>query len=110
MSVEGAKEEIPHVLNGSEPPQRGSRLGSGNYGSRPRAIIFGGGYDDAAADEILNAIGKVDIAVLKADHTVPMPPIGPEYGKKILERCKATLEALSKEGKLDGNHGGVFQY
>jgi hypothetical protein len=63
---------------------------------------------------VVNGIGGLSIPVLKADLGVPVLPVGPEYGKMILQRCKGKLDKLASDGKLDGKldgkHGGVFQY
>ncbi|KAH8677876.1 hypothetical protein BX600DRAFT_139333 [Xylariales sp. PMI_506] len=110
MTVESGVEEIPYVLKGQQPPSRGSHIGSSNYGAPPRAVVFGGAFDDAAFDAIRTSWADVQIPLLRVDVTIPMPPVGPEYGKKILQRCKSKLTELEKDGKLDGSHGGIILY
>lgn len=97
-------------MKGQEPPTKSSSLGSGQYNTSPKAIIFGGGYDDTAIDEILRGIGGTSIPLLKVDQSIPMPPVGPEYGKKIIERCKGKLGELAGQGALGDTHGSVFFY
>ncbi|KAM0815297.1 hypothetical protein AB5N19_01091 [Seiridium cardinale] len=109
LSSEAAIAELPFVLKGQEPPTKSSEIGSGNYSTPPKAIIFGGGYDGSATDEILSGIGSTNV-LLKSDQSIPMPPIGPEYGQKILERCKGKLGELTSTGKLDERQGGSFFY
>ncbi|KAI1844184.1 hypothetical protein JX266_009668 [Neoarthrinium moseri] len=110
LTAEAGAEEIPCVLRGQAPPTKSSGLGSGVYDSRPKAIVFGGGYDDAAVDFVAQSVADTSIPLLKADLSIPMPPVGPEYGKRILERCKHKLEELEKEGKLNGSESGIFLY
>jgi hypothetical protein len=111
LSAEAGAEEIPYVLKGRRPPTTGSEIGSGNYSAPPKAIVFGGAYDDAAIGIILNSVGETSIPLLKADQSIPMPAIGPEYGRIILERSQAKLAELEKERKFDGaESGGTYTY
>lgn len=107
-------QEIPFVLRGENPPTYSSKLGSGDYSEVPQAVVAGGGYDDKAIEDISNAIRKVPngehIPLLMADGTVPMPPLGPEYGKKILERAKAGLKKVEADGHFGASQGGVHLY
>ena len=113
--------EIPLLLQGlpRPAPPAGSEpsIGSGNYSSqRPIiAVVTGGGYDDAAFKLMYEAAkGKGrDVPWLRCDMSVPTPPLGPEYGKHMVERVKAALGKLGEEGRLDGEWvgmGGVVMF
>lgn len=105
LTIEGAIAELPLVLTGQDPPTKSSK-----YSDPPKAVIFGSGYDDVAIDEILEGIGGTGVPLLKADQSIPMPPTGPEYRRRSLERSKAKLAELTKEGKHEDGQRGVFLY
>lgn len=71
--------------------------------------MTGGAFDDGAIEEILKAAGK-GTPILKVDQGVEMPPVGPEYGKRMIGRAREGLGRLEKEGKLNGGEGGVFLF
>lgn len=48
MSTEAGCTEIPLLLSGKQPHNTEANLGSQNYAQVPRAVIAGGGFDDAA--------------------------------------------------------------
>ncbi|KAK7948609.1 uncharacterized protein PG986_009495 [Apiospora aurea] len=126
IDAENASREIASVLRGQAPPTPSSRLGSRRYGTsealRPRAVVFGGACDDGLietiGEEVLlgSRIGGckpttvTKVPLLKANQAAAMPPLGPEYGRKIVQRVKACLRRLEEEGKFDGTHGGVYLY
>lgn len=101
------------MLSGTSPPTLSSKLGTGNYSNAPKALLAGGAFDDAAIEAIrqkLQELGR-PIPILRADMSVPMPPVGPEYGKLILQRARKGLETLRSEGKLgDSGEAGVVLY
>jgi hypothetical protein len=77
------------------------QVGSGNYSSPPSAVVFGGGFTDDEFEVIRKACdGKGSVPWLRLDTSLPTPPLGPEYGKHVAERLKATLKSLESEGKL----------
>ncbi|KAK8086642.1 hypothetical protein PG994_001616 [Apiospora phragmitis] len=137
LDAENASREILSVLRGEALPTPSSHLGSRLYGTgealRPRAVLFGGAYEDGVIEMVGEEVwrqllqssggGSVDragrcckpttvtkIPLLKANQTATMPPLGPEYGKKMVQRAKACLRRLEEEGKFDGTHGGVYLY
>ncbi|KAK8107424.1 uncharacterized protein PG998_009437 [Apiospora kogelbergensis] len=138
LDVENASREIFGILSGDAPPSapnnRHHYLGNKLYGTgealRPRAVLFGGTYDDGAVERICEDLllllrqlrtrtrpiaaatttATTQIPLLKANQSAAMPPLGPEYGRKIVQRAKACLQKLEEEGKFDGTHGGVYIY
>ncbi|KAK7920763.1 hypothetical protein PG985_008785 [Apiospora marii] len=127
LDVENASREISSILSGEAPSMPSSHLGSKRYGTgealRPRVIILGGAYSDGSIEKIDEEVqllllrtraaptaATTKIPFLKASQTAAMPPLGPEYGKKMVQRVKACLRNLEEEGKFDGTHGGVYLY
>lgn len=106
--------ELPLVLQGITPNSTSSRLGSGDFAHRAKAVIFGGGYGSSDIDTVCRAVSRAAIDSktpwLRQDKTKSAPPPGPEYGTAIVARVKEALEGLAKEGKLDGSDGGVYWY
>ena len=80
------------------------QVGSGNYSKPPVAIITGGGYDDAAFEQMYDAAKerRREVLWLRPDMTVETPPLGPKYGEHMVERVRAALKRLQNEGKLGG--------
>ncbi|KAF2667701.1 hypothetical protein BT63DRAFT_426552 [Microthyrium microscopicum] len=116
-SAQNAADELPYVLCGKAPLSNSSRLGTGNYGKIPQAVVLGGAAEFAADEKfklISSALEKEAearlVPILRSDKKVEMPPRGPEYGKRVIERVKAALFKLKEDGKLDGKHGGEEFY
>lgn len=76
----------------------------------PLITPFGGAYDDATIGIVSDSAGETTIPLLKADHSIPVPSIGPEYGNRILERWQAKLAGMEEEEKFDGTQSGMFVY
>ncbi|KAI5456010.1 hypothetical protein BGZ63DRAFT_367878 [Mariannaea sp. PMI_226] len=111
ISPEAGVEELPQVLQGKLPDSRASSIGSGNLSNRVKAVVFGGAYDDDMISSIREAASKVaKVAWVKQDKTKATPPLGPEYGKAMVSRVRASLEELQASGKLDDSEGGMFWY
>ncbi|KAK7977911.1 hypothetical protein PG996_003962 [Apiospora saccharicola] len=129
LNAENASREISSILRGEAPSTPNSHLGSRRYGMgealRPRAIVSGGAHEDGIIERIGEELQRLllhtqaspptapirtKVPFLKANQTATMPPLGPEYGKKIVQRVKACLQKLEEEGKFDGTHGGVYLY
>ncbi|KAK7980985.1 hypothetical protein PG989_013442 [Apiospora arundinis] len=153
LDTENASREILSILHGKPPPPSSKHsssssgpqhhpyhhhhrlLGSKRYGTgealRPRAVLFGGHYDEEVVERLyedllpvlqlqLRAWGRpritttttatIQIPLLKANQKAAMPPLGPEYGRKIVQRAKGCLRRLEEEGKFDGQHGGIYLY
>lgn len=68
---------------------------------------MGGGYDDEKIELMRSACeGVSKVPWLRADLTVPTPPLGPEYGAAMVKRVKDCLKSLAEQGKMeeDGIH------
>ncbi|KAI0153127.1 hypothetical protein GGR57DRAFT_157009 [Xylariaceae sp. FL1272] len=88
MSRKSGVAQIPAFLRGEVPPSD-SELGSKEYNRPPIAIILGGGYDDKAAEAMMEASkGIKPIPWLRPDVSKIAPPLGPEYDKAIVRREK----------------------
>ncbi|KAJ7360848.1 hypothetical protein DFH08DRAFT_360188 [Mycena albidolilacea] len=100
-----ATTEVPILLKGEVPSPSSSNLGSGNWSAFPKAIVFGGAYEDSQIEDVRRAVAETDgtkrIPWLRVDRSLPHPPIGPEYAAVIVDRMKALLGKLEGEGKLD---------
>ena len=112
LNTPAAVAEIPQVLKGQDPATKSSTLGSADYSKGfPKAMIFGGAYTDAAIERIFQRIGTTPrLPQLRVDKTIPVPPVGPEYGRQIVRRCKERLQQLAEEGKLDNTEDGIYYY
>ncbi|KAJ6512721.1 hypothetical protein C8R45DRAFT_796705, partial [Mycena sanguinolenta] len=100
-----AAAEIPLLLKG-EVPSPSSSLGSGNWSTFPKAILFGGAYTDeqieALRTSVANTPGTKRIPWFRVDTSIPHPPFRTEeYAAAIVARAKAMLSKLENDGKLD---------
>ncbi|KAF7340959.1 hypothetical protein MSAN_02081200 [Mycena sanguinolenta] len=104
--------EIPLLLKGEVPNPSSSSLGSGNWSTFPKAIVFGGAFEDAQIEALRKAVtetpGTKRIPWLRVDWSRPHPPIGPEYAAAIVERTKAMLSKLESEGKFDVEDDSIY--
>ncbi|KFY43695.1 hypothetical protein V495_03827 [Pseudogymnoascus sp. VKM F-4514 (FW-929)] len=108
----GAK-DIPPLLSGQTPPATDEpNVGTGDYSKKADAIITGGAYDDEKFNEMRNACAELPgfggVAWLRPNMSTPTPPIGPAYGKAMVERCKVCLKELEQDGKLGTD--GIYFY
>lgn len=117
MDPEDGITNIPLILSGHKPTSQLSSLGSQDFSQVPRAVLFGGGYDDVTVEKIRKAAMKVQgvrqVPWLKADQvkTARGPKPGTkEYAESIAPRIKEVLGRLVREGKLDGNEDGIFSW
>lgn len=117
-----AVREIPLILTNQshllDAPES-SLLGTQNFETTPKAVVFGGAFTDqdiAAVQSAIDAMGngnvnvnvngdgtggkQIRVPLLKADKAqVPTGgPPGPEYVKKVQARLLACLERLKVEG------------
>ena len=111
MNPTAGSAQIPALLAGQSAPSN-STIGTKNYTSAPSAVILGGGYDDAGIEEMMKATAENSAAKhvpwLRPDLTIPTPPLGPEYGKAMVQRLKIVLADL--QAKRDMNETKVHWY
>jgi lysozyme family protein len=78
--------------------------------------MLGGGFADTfdqvhdGVEKALKESGGAKVAWVRHDGTKPAPPLGPEYGKAMVERVKETLASLKAEGKLESSNSGVYWF
>jgi hypothetical protein len=113
LTPEQGSTEIPLLLSGKFTPDAASEnIGSKNYSTLPSAVVLGGGYDDAAVKVLREAVGQKegarDVPWLRPDRSVATPPLGPEYGKAMVQRTKTCLDKLKKDGKIVGSGEVLF--
>jgi hypothetical protein len=109
MTPEAGAAQIPAILRGEQNVETQSRLGTHDYSKKPVAVILGAGYDDAATEVMMKASkGIQPIPWLRPDLSKPTPPLGPEYGKALVNRIKELIPQLEKEGKANSEE--VFFY
>jgi hypothetical protein len=115
MSASSAASEIPLILTNRShllPPPESTLLGTQNFSNMPKAVIFGGAFEDEdvkAVEEAMNS--AVDekgspglrVPLLKADRARATKPMGPEYAKEVEERLLRCLE------ELRNGEGGGFE-
>ncbi|KAI1771001.1 hypothetical protein F4818DRAFT_430846 [Hypoxylon cercidicola] len=102
MTPEAGVAQIPAILQGEQAPPSDSTLGTKDYSKPPIAVILGAAFDDAGTEVMMRAAAGIrPVPWLRPDTTKPAPPLGPEYGKAMVERIKELLAQLREEGKLD---------
>ncbi|KAK0638494.1 hypothetical protein B0T16DRAFT_462271 [Cercophora newfieldiana] len=100
--------EIPLLLKGEVPSPPSSSIGTGNWSTPPKAVVFGGAF---TADNIKELRALVDgtegnlrkIPWVAVDGSKPRPEVrGNEQGymAAMSKRFKKGLEELEAEGKL----------
>ena len=94
--------EIPILLEGGTPPAgETDNVGTKNYSKKALAIVTGAGYEDEQITQMREACkGKASVPWLRPDTKIPAPPLGPEYGKALVARVKATMKQLIDSGKM----------
>lgn len=109
MTPESGKEQIPAIFRGEAPLSSDSELGTKDYSQKPIAVLLGAGYDDEGTKVMMEASKGIHaIPWLRPDMTKPAPPLGPEYGKALVQRIKELVAELEREGKM--NEEKVFWY
>jgi hypothetical protein len=107
-SVEAGICDIPLLLSGSKPSDTSSNLGSRNYGTRPVAVVVGGGFSDEAFAAMKGACGDMKAVWLRPDlnDAVQMPPLSePErFGAATAVKVKKCLKgiAVGEGGEEEG--------
>ncbi|KAH7251091.1 hypothetical protein BKA59DRAFT_124438 [Fusarium tricinctum] len=114
---ESGKAITPDLLSGKAPSSHpdSSAIGSGNYEQIPRAVVFGGAFEEsdiaALRDAVKAAEGARGVAWVRQDSSLPAPPVtSPEYPKLMTRRTKEAVIQLEKDGKLDGKHDELEWY
>ena len=119
MSVEAGVEEIPLLLSGRAPPDTSSNLGSKNYDAVPKAVVLGGGFDDAAFQKMHDACKKegaankvpwlrVDMTQVRAGQkAATKPPSAAEFDAFAADTAERVKKCLEKE---DVKGEGVWLY
>jgi hypothetical protein len=105
--------ELPLLLQNKVPEPASSSLGTGNWSAPPRALLIGGAYTDDDVASLRKLIDETEgnvrrIPWLRVDSSKPAPPLGPEYGKAVVERAREALKRLEGEGKLTEDDGEVY--
>jgi len=88
-------------------------LGSNNYSKPPAAVILGAGYEDDDVDAMRKACTEAQaphVPWLRPDASKPSPPLGPEYGKAMVNSLKVLLGEIKGDGKLGTGNEGVFWF
>jgi hypothetical protein len=105
------------ILRGEKPATSSGNIGSGNISAdnRPVAVILGGGFRetfDQVHDGVEAAFGSssAGVAWLRHDGTKPAPPLGPEYGKAMIQRVRERMAELKQDGKLGNGKSEVYWY
>lgn len=108
LSPTAGEADIPSLLRGDAPPSDdANNLGTKKHSKRPEAIVLGAGYKDADVATMREACrGGSNVPWLRPDLSKPAPPLGPDYGKAMVQRAKSCLKGLEKDGKIGGD--GVF--
>ncbi|TRX96390.1 hypothetical protein FHL15_002662 [Xylaria flabelliformis] len=110
-----AQSDLPHLLQGKEPPTAPTNsVGSGDYSHGPaRAVLFGRGFSQQQAEELYNANKDIEGVVWIAGEEakrpkdvkdIQNPPPGTD--KVIVPIFKGLLEKWVKEG----GKGGLLLY
>lgn len=106
--------ELPLILQGVMPEKIESNAGSGNIAGLAKAIILGGGYNEAEYQTMKAAVEAAQLkhqAVwLRKDEGRPSPPFNADYGRLLSVRVRDMLKQLEEEKKLDGTDGGMYLY
>lgn len=100
--------ELPLLLTNTVPDadKRSSLLGSGNWSTPPKAVVFGGAFTDdmiARLRALVSATrGARNIPWIRVNAQAVGPaPGSPEYAGAVTQRIKETLQRLDAQGKLD---------
>ncbi|KAJ5504573.1 hypothetical protein N7463_007447 [Penicillium fimorum] len=112
QSVEAGVRDIPPLLEESPPSKEWANLGTQEYGKKVAAVIAGGGYNDAAFEQLRKACdGKSSIPWLRHDISKDIDPRQPrpiEYGEQIAKKIVQCLQGLEKDKKMDKD--GVYWF
>jgi hypothetical protein len=107
MTPAAGAEQIPLLLSGEKSVPANSELGTKNYDRMPEVVIMGGGYDDAATEQMMAATAATgnakSVPWLRPDLNKPAPPLSDKkaYGQALVDRIKELIPQLRREGKYD---------
>lgn len=100
--------ELPLLLTNTVPDKdkRSSLLGSGNWTTPPKAVVFGGAFTDDMIAHLQKLVaetkGARNIPWIRVNAQAVGPvPGSPEYAVAVTQRVKEALQRLDAEGKLD---------
>lgn len=93
----------PPPLPSSSSPSTTSPLGTHNFTRPPICVIFGGAWDSDMISAMRAACrergqGVRSVPWLRPDLDKPAPPLGPAYGKAMVERVRAALQKMRDKG------------
>ncbi|EPE26326.1 hypothetical protein GLAREA_02238 [Glarea lozoyensis ATCC 20868] len=93
LSLPSAKSTIPSLLQTTP----------------AKAVVCGGGYCAEDVGEMIKACeageGVRGVGWYRVDSTIPSPPLGPAYGKAVVDRFKARfVEVEEKKEKVGDGH------
>ncbi|KAL8799165.1 MAG: hypothetical protein Q9182_006102 [Xanthomendoza sp. 2 TL-2023] len=111
VSVDAACAEIPPLLLGEEPkPAEGNEVGTHNYSTLPKAVLFGRTYTNDKLQAVLDACkGKGEISwVIPGEAADKNEVIGPGHATKVATNMKTVLTELVNTGKM--GQEGHFKY
>ncbi|KAJ4391781.1 hypothetical protein N0V93_005401 [Gnomoniopsis smithogilvyi] len=101
MSVEAARVQIKAIFEGNQSPPSDSELGSKVYSQKPIAVILGGAFTDEDVTAMMKATAHIHpIPWLRPDKSKPTPPLGPAYGKAMVDRIKERIPQLEQGGEM----------
>lgn len=113
-TTEAGVAELPLILQGVMPTKIENSAGSGNIAGLAKAVILGGGYDEAAFQTIKAAVDAAKLqhkpVWLRKDDGRPSPPFNADYGRLLSIRVREMLKKLEDEKKLDGSDGGIYLF
>ncbi|PSR85721.1 hypothetical protein BD289DRAFT_453124 [Coniella lustricola] len=100
--------ELPLLLQNKIPEddKRSSFLGSGNWSTPPKAVVFGGAFTDDLIEKLQKLVaetkGSRNIPWLRVNAKIVGPAPGtPEYAISVSLKVKEALQRFEAEGKLD---------
>ena len=110
-SVDAACVEIPRLLSNEEPqPVEENEVGTHNYGTTPKAILFGRTYTDDKLQAVRDACeGKAELSwVVPGEPASKNETIGAGHATKVATNMKNVLNELCKTGEI--GREGLHKY
>ena len=117
MPGESGSTIIPALLAGKPAPAHPeiSNIGSGDYSQPPRAVLFGGAFEEATVRELRDAVRATEGArkapwLCNDSSKTEFPVTDPRYIAHVSQRAMDVLLKLDKEGALDGSNDDIVMY